>query len=91
MAHAKAKQFDSTLTKIGVYSLGATPPISRLIDGAHWLTDITFSAVLRVFVVDNIDKFLFKTEAYGIKYPKAKSISCNFTLGPNTIGLTGSF
>ncbi len=90
MAHSIAKQFDSTWTKIGIYTLGSIAPISRLLDGAHWLSDIAFSAALSIIVVDSIDKFLFNTKAYS--YPKKeKSISWNFKFSTNQIGVVGTF
>ena len=90
MAHAIAKQFDNTWSKITVYTLGSIAPISRLLDGAHWLTDVTFSTALSIIVVDGIDKFLFNSNAYD--YPKKeKSIAWNFTFSPNQIGVIGTF
>lgn len=91
MAHSIAKQFDSIWTKIGIYSVGAIPPISRLIDGAHWLTDIAFSTAISIIVVDSIDKFLFKNKSHGIANLKSKKISWNVSFGANKIGLTGTF
>jgi len=90
MSHAIAKQFDNTWTKIGIYSLGSIAPISRLLAGAHWLTDIAFSTALSIIVVDGIDKFLFNTNAYN--YPKKeKKISWDFRFGGNQIGFIGTF
>lgn len=90
MSHAIAKQFDNTWVKVGIYSIGAIPPISRLIDNAHWLSDIALSAAISVIVVDSIDKFLFQEKLY--KYDeKQPKISWNFTFSPNKIGLIGSF
>jgi membrane-associated phospholipid phosphatase len=90
MAHAIAKQFNGLGSKIVIYSLGSIAPLSRLLNGAHWLTDITFSAALSIMVVDSIDKFLFEFRRYD--YPKKeKLISWNFTLSPNRIGLIGTF
>lgn len=90
MAHSIAKQFDNTWSKIGVYTLGSIAPISRLWDGAHWLTDIAFSTALSIIVVDGIDKFLFKSNAYN--YPeKEKTISWNFKFSSNQIGVVGTF
>lgn len=90
MSHAIAKQFENTWIKVGIYSIGAIAPISRLIDGAHWLTDIVFSAALSIIVVDGIDKFLFKSEAYSYDKPP-KKISWNFSFSANQIGIIGSF
>jgi len=89
MAHAIAKQFDNTWLKIGIYSLGSITPITRLVDGAHWLTDVAVGAILSVVVVDCIDKFLFDTEAY--EYNKSPKISWNFTFSGNQIGFIGTF
>ncbi|AXT20514.1 phosphatase PAP2 family protein [Flavobacteriaceae bacterium AU392] len=90
MAHSIAKQFNNTWTKVGIYTLGAVAPVSRLFAGAHWLTDIGVSAVLSIAVVDSIDKFLFKTKAYD--YPqKEKYISWNFAFTGNQMGVIGRF
>lgn len=90
MAHSIAKQFDNTWVKVGIYTIGAIPPISRIIDDAHWITDIAFSAVLSILVVDCIDKFLFEEKAYD--YPKReKKISWNFRFSGNQIGIVGTF
>ena len=90
MAHSIAKQFENTWVKIGIYTLGALPPISRIIDDAHWITDIAFSTALSIIVVDCIDNYLFKEKAYD--YPtKKKLISWNLRLGGNQIGVVGTF
>ncbi|WP_052143798.1 phosphatase PAP2 family protein [Wocania ichthyoenteri] len=90
MAHAIAKQFDNTWSKISVYSLGAIAPVSRLFAGAHWLTDVGIATVLSIVVVDSIDKFLFKTKAYDYT-KKEKQISWNFTFSKKKIGFVGTF
>lgn len=90
MAHAIAKQFHSTWSKIGVYTLGAIAPISRLFKGVHWLTDVGIGTVLSIVVVDCIDKFLFNTKAYPYS-KKEKKISWNFAFSGNKIGLIGRF
>ncbi|WP_152611507.1 phosphatase PAP2 family protein [Psychroserpens damuponensis] len=90
MAHSIAKQFDNTWVKVGIYSIGAIPPISRVIDDAHWITDIAFSTALSIIVVDCIDNYLFKEDAYD--YPKKKKlISWNFRFSSNQIGIVGTF
>ena len=90
MAHSIAKQFDGTGTKIGIYTLGSIAPISRLLDGAHWLSDIAFSAALSIIVVDCIDKFFFNSDAYSY-HQKEKKISWNFKFSTNQIGIVGVF
>ena len=91
MSHAIAKQFDNTWTKVGIYSLGAVAPISRLFKGVHWLTDVAISTVLSIVVVDAIDKFLFNTNAYNEQIRDKKHISWNFRFSGNQIGIVGSF
>lgn len=90
MAHAIAKQFDNTWSKVGVYTLGAVAPISRLFSGAHWLSDVGLASVLSIVIVDSIDKFLFKTNAYNYT-KKEKLVSWNFTFSGNKIGFIGNF
>ncbi|GAA4882203.1 hypothetical protein GCM10023311_00340 [Flaviramulus aquimarinus] len=90
MAHAIAKQFNNTWSKIGVYSLGSVAPISRLFAGAHWLTDVGLAAVISIVVVDSIDKFMFKSNTY--KYDKKeKQISWRLSFSGDKIGVIGSF
>ena len=90
MAHAIAKQFENTWVKIGIYSIGAIPPISRLVDNAHWITDIAFSTALSIIVVDSIDKYLFESKTYN--YPKKKKlVSWNLKFTGNQIGVIGTF
>lgn len=91
MSHAIAKQFDNTWSKVAVYSIGAVVPASRLFAGAHWLTDVGIGAVLSIVVVDSIDKFLFKTNAYDYKHKKENPISWNISFTGNQIGLIGTF
>jgi membrane-associated phospholipid phosphatase len=91
MAHSIAKQFKNTWTKIGIYTIGAIPPISRLVDDAHWLTDIAFSTVLSIIVVDSVDKFLFKENTFDIIKPNKNKVTWNFTFSGNQIGFVGRF
>ncbi len=90
MAHSIAKQFDNVWVKVGIYSVGALPPISRIIDDAHWITDVAFSTALSIIVVDCIDNYLNKEEAYGFP-KKKKQISWNLRFSSNQIGIVGTF
>lgn len=90
MSHAIAKQFKNIWIKTGIYTIGAIPPISRLVDNAHWLTDVAFSTALSIIVVNSIDTFLFHKNAYNDTKP-LKKISWNFTFASNQIGLLGVF
>ena len=90
MAHSIAKQFDNTLVKIGIYSIGSIPALTRLMDGAHWLSDVAFGAAMSIFVVDSIDKFLFDSKSYD--YPKKKKmVTWNLRFSGNQIGVVGTF
>ena len=90
MAHSIAKQFENPWVKAGIYTVGAIPPISRLIDDAHWFTDVAFSAALSIIIVDAIDKFLFEENVYD--YPiKRKMVSWNLRFSTNQIGFVGTF
>ncbi|WP_299336377.1 phosphatase PAP2 family protein [uncultured Psychroserpens sp.] len=90
MAHSVAKQFENPWIKAGIYTIGSIPPISRIIDDAHWITDIAFSTAISIIVVDSIDKFLFEKDAYD--YPKKKKqISWNLRFSTNQIGIVGTF
>lgn len=90
MAHSIAKQFKNPWIKTGIYALGAIPPVSRIIDDAHWITDIAVSTVLSIVVVDAIDKFLFEENAYN-QSERKKTISWNFRFSTNQIGFVGTF
>ncbi|MGY0392148.1 phosphatase PAP2 family protein [Bizionia sp. KMM 8389] len=90
MAHAIAKQLDNIWLKIGVYSLGSITPITRLVEGAHWLTDVAVGSILSIVVVDSIDKFLFDTKAYK-DTDYRKKISWNFAFTGTQLGVIGTF
>ncbi|MFB9058197.1 phosphatase PAP2 family protein [Mariniflexile ostreae] len=90
MAHAIAKQFTNTWTKVAIYSIGAIPPFSRLTINAHWLTDVALSAAISVIVVDSIDKFLNNNRVYDTEQDHSK-ISWSLAFTPNQIGVIGRF
>lgn len=86
-SHAIARQFDNLWVKSGIYAVGLIAPVSRLWEGAHWLTDVTLGMVLSVVIVDGIDNFL-KGNRKDNEKPK---ISWNLKAGTRTIGLVGTF
>ena len=90
LGHSLAKQFDNIWVKAGIYAISTLPPLSRLINGEHWLSDIAFGAAYGIIVVDCMDRFLFKTDTYSYK-KKDKKVAWNFTFGANTIGVVGTF
>lgn len=87
-AHIIAKLFKSPWIKAGVYAIGAIPPISRLWEGAHWLTDITLSTALSIAIVEAIDKFLdSKYEKKQTKGPDESKLSWDLKLAPGQLGV----
>jgi len=88
-AYAIGKQFKNPWVKGGIYTLGLISPVSRLWDGAHWLTDVALSIAVSVVVVDSIDKYLDK-ERYPTKIGRDK-ISWSLQIGPGSVGLRGAF
>ncbi|EDM43968.1 PAP2 family protein [unidentified eubacterium SCB49] len=90
MAHSIAKQFENVWVKSGIYALATLPPLSRLINGEHWLSDVAFGAAYGIIVVDCMDRFLFNTDTYNYKN-KEKKITWNFSFGANQIGVVGTF
>ncbi|SDW78307.1 Membrane-associated phospholipid phosphatase [Lutibacter oricola] len=88
-SHAIAKQFDNIWVKSGIYAVGLIAPISRLWEGAHWLTDVVLGGVISIVVVDGIDKFFHKNDMY--LHKKEKKVSWNLKAGLGTVGIVGTF
>ena len=93
-AHALAKQFENPWLKGGIYLLGSIPPLTRLWNGAHWLTDIALSIALSVVTVEAIDNYLDKhydnvqkEEKMNIK----KRLSWQLVVKPRSLGVTFNF
>lgn len=89
MAHAVAKQFDNFWAKAGIYAVGSIAPISRLWEDAHWLSDVGLGMVISIVVVDGVDNFMKKKDAYN--YSKPKNINWQLKAGYGTIGFVGTF
>ncbi len=88
--HAIAKQFDNALIKSGIYAVGLITPISRLWEGAHWLTDVTMGIALSVIVVESVDKYLKREKRYSYATKKNK-IRWGFKISTNQVGFIGRF
>jgi len=88
-AYAIGKQFDNPFVKAGIYGVGMIAPISRLWEGAHWLTDVGLSMAISILVVDSIDNYLNEERDYGDS--KKIKISWKFQMGLGQFGLTGKF
>ena len=88
MAHAIAKQFDNFWAKAGIYTVGSIAPISRLWADSHWLSDVGLGAAISIVVVDGVDNFMKKKNAYN--YSKPKHISWQLKAGYGTLGVVGT-
>ena len=89
-AYAIAKQFKNPWIKAGIYTIGSIPGFVRVIDRFHWISDVAFSTVLSIFVVESIDRYLDKK--YNEKYnDDSKNVSWNLTFAPNRIGVVLQF
>lgn len=95
-----SKQFESPWIKGGLYTLGLITPMNRLVEGAHWFTDVALSVVVSVAIVEGVDSYLKRkkrythgVESFGLidKREERGKIKWNLTLGSATIGLVGSF
>ncbi len=89
-AYAIAKQFSNTWVKVGIYTLGSIPGFTRLLEGAHWLSDVAVGMVMSIFIVESIDKYL--DSKYDQKYNKSeKRVSWNLQFSPRQIGVVLQF
>ena len=87
--YALSKQFENPFAKAGLMGVGLIAPVSRLWNGAHWLTDVGLSLALSVAVVNTIDKYLNTDRDYGVE--KEKAISWKMHIGLGRVGLVGTF
>lgn len=89
-AYAIAKQFKSPWVKAGLYTVGSIPGLVRVVDDFHWVSDVVFSTVLSIFIVESIDRYL--DSKYNEKYnDRSKNVSWNLSFGPSTMGVSLQF
>jgi len=89
-AYAIAKQFKNPWIKSGIYTVGMIPGLVRVLDRFHWISDVAFSTVFSIFIVESIDRFLDRK--YDKKYnSQEKDLSWNLTFSPNQIGVAIQF
>lgn len=89
-AYAIAKQFKNPWVKAGIYTVGLVPGVSRLWDGQHWLSDVTFGIIISIVTVESIDRYL--DSKYQEKYNNhTKKVSWNLNFSPGQIGVVGKF
>ncbi|WP_163515043.1 phosphatase PAP2 family protein [Gelidibacter japonicus] len=96
--YALSKQFSNPWIKTGFYIVGIISPVSRLWDGAHWLTDVALSTVLSIAIVEGIDSYLKQQNKYSYDkefsqvYENQKDkINWSLKIGAYRLGLVGSF
>lgn len=89
-AYAVSKQFENVWVKGGICALGLITPASRLLTGAHWLSDVGVGLAISVATVESIDRYLNRQRNYDPVMAK-KKISWNLQLTSKTIGLVGVF
>lgn len=93
-AHALAKQFKNPWIKSGIYVLGSIPPLTRLWNGAHWLTDIALSVVLSVATVEAIDKYLdgrYQNQSKENVRNRKKRVAWRMIIKGNGLGVAMNF
>jgi membrane-associated phospholipid phosphatase len=89
-AYAIGKQFKSPWVKAGIYTIGIIPGISRLWEGAHWLSDFVFSIAVSIFTVEAVDKYLDRK--YDEKYNSGeKKVHWSLKFSPNQLGVVVDF
>lgn len=90
--YALSKQFKSPWIKGACYVVGMVAPVSRLWEGAHWLTDVALSAVMSVAIVESVDGYLKdrKAKELGLK-PDETTFKWELRAGPGGIGFVGRF
>lgn len=95
--YALSKQFKNPWIKAGILTVGAIVPASRVLEGAHWLTDVVLSSAISIAAVEGIDKFLKRKEKYeeDKKYNQElkfkNKISWDFNVGASGISFVGRF
>ncbi|MFD2566488.1 phosphatase PAP2 family protein [Pseudotenacibaculum haliotis] len=91
-AYVIAKQFKSPWIKAGLYTVGSIPGIIRIVDRFHWISDIAFSTVISIFIVEAIDKYLDKK--YDKKYndvEKKTAFDWDLQISPRGVGVVMRF
>ncbi len=88
-AYAIGKKIKNPWLKAGTYTLGMIGPVSRLWEGAHWLSDVGLSIALGVAVVEGVDAYL--TRKKQAKPSGHDALNWTISIGPGALGLKASF
>ena len=93
MAQTDTEQKSIVVKQIVLEEEADLETVSRLLEGAHWLTDVALSTALTVFVVDSIDKYLDRemNEDPLIQEKNKTKVSWRLKFGGNQIGIIGTF
>ena len=86
-AYAIAKQFENPWIKAGIYTVGSIPGLIRIVDKFHWISDIAFSTVFSIFVVEAIDRYLDKKYATKYNDKRNKKLAFELQFTPRQIGV----
>ena len=90
-AYVIAKQFENPWIKAGIYTVGSIPGLIRIVDRFHWISDIAFSTVFSIFVVEAIDKYLDRKYSKKYNNKKAKKFAFDLHMTPRNIGVVMRF
>lgn len=88
-SHSLASQIDNVWIKVGIYSVGAITPVSRLWTGAHWFSDVALGSFLGIMTVNHIDNYLNKI--YNGDTEKKQTNVWSFNAGLNQVKLSYTF
>lgn len=91
-AYAIAKQFDNPWVKAGLYTIGAIPGFIRIVDRFHWISDVAFSTIISIFIVEAVDKYLDRK--YDKKYNDQRqknTVSWDLQISPRNVGVVMRF
>ena len=101
VVYGLSKQFSNPWVKGGLYAIGLITPMNRLVEGAHWLTDVVLSAVVSIAMVEGIDNYLKKKKKYSYaddnefgfikKKGKKDKIKWSINFTPSSLGVVGVF
>jgi membrane-associated phospholipid phosphatase len=94
-AYALAKHFDNPYIKAGIYGVGLISPVSRVWEGAHYLSDVALSIAIVIATVEGVDRFLDTRSGYGDKRyntrRKDRKVVWNVTATSRTVGISLQF
>ncbi|MGY5353047.1 phosphatase PAP2 family protein [Wenyingzhuangia sp. IMCC45533] len=87
--HSIARQVENPWAKVGLYTVGAISPISRLWTESHWFSDVALGSFLGILTVDYIDNYL--TQIYEGKKATKLTNTWKFQPGLNNMKLSYTF